>query len=50
MSCEKYEKGNDALLLMFKSKSFDRALASRIIANIPDINEPILNLDGHATT
>lgn len=50
MNEENYEKGNAELLLMFKSKTFDRAIASSIIAGIPDINQPILNLSGYSTT
>ena len=50
MNEKNYEKGNAELLLMFKSKTFDRAIASSIIAGIPDINQPILNLSGYSTT
>ena len=50
MKHEKYENGNVELLSMLKSKTFDRAIASRIIAGISDLNKPILNLTGHATT
>ena len=50
MNGKNYEKGNAELLLMFKSKTFDRAIASSIIAGIPDINQPILDLYGYSTT
>ena len=47
---KKYEKGNVELLSMFKSKSFDREKAALIIADIADINQPILDLNGYSTT
>ena len=47
---EPYSKGNPELLTMFKNKVFDYAVAREIIADIPDINEPILGLDGYPTT
>ena len=50
MNEENYEKGNAELLLMFKSKTFDCAIASSIIAGIPDLNQPILDLSGYSTT
>ena len=46
----KYEKGNEELLTMFKSKSIDREAAEQIVAGIADLNRPILDLDGHSTT
>ena len=46
----KYEKGNADLLSMLKSKTFDCAIASSIVASIPDLNQPILDLDGYSTT
>lgn len=47
---EPYGKGNPALLTMFKSKVFDYAAAREIIADIPNLNEPILDLNGYSTT
>ena len=47
---EPYGKGNPELLAMFKSKVFDCAVARRIIADIPDVNKPILDLNGYSTT
>lgn len=47
---EMYEKGNTELLKMFKSKIFDRTIAAKIVADIPDINQPILDLSGYSTT
>ena len=46
----KYEKGNADLLSMLKSKTFDCAIASSIVASIQDLNQPILDLDGYSTT
>ena len=46
----KYEKGNEDLLSMLKSKTFDCAISSSIVASIPDLNQPILDLDGYSTT
>lgn len=45
-----YGKGNPELLTMFKSKVFDYAAARDIIADIPNLNEPILDLNGYSTT
>ena len=50
MDQEKYEKGNVELLTMFKNKSFDRNIATRIITTIADLNQPILDLSGYAST
>jgi hypothetical protein len=47
---ETYEKGNAELLHMFKSKCFDRNTASRLLAEIPDLNQPILDLNGYSST
>jgi hypothetical protein len=47
---EPYSKGNPKLLTMFKSKGFDYAVAREIIADISDLNEPILDLNGYSTT
>ena len=47
---DSYCEGNRELLTMFKSKGFDRAAAREIIADIPDLNKPILSLDGYSTT
>lgn len=47
---EPYGKGSPELLAMFKSKVFDCAVARRIIADIPDVNKPILDLNGYSTT
>lgn len=47
---EPYDKGNPELLTMFESKVFDYAVARDIIADIPDLNKPILNLYGYSTT
>lgn len=47
---ELYVKGNPELLAMFKSKVFDYAAAQEIIADIPDLNKPILDLNGYSTT
>lgn len=45
-----YLPGNTELLTMFKSKSFDKATATRLLTEIPDLNQPISNLDGYAST
>ena len=42
--------GNVELLTMFRSKSFDRVHAARIIQTIPDLNQPILDLNGYSST
>ncbi|MBP3371487.1 MAG: hypothetical protein J6L88_03075 [Clostridia bacterium] len=47
---ETYSVGNAELLKMFKCKTFDCSLARQIIENIPNLNKPILNLNGHSTT
>lgn len=47
---ETYCQGNPELLKMFKSKGFDCAIAKDIIADIPDLNRPILDLNGYSTT
>ena len=50
MNEENYKKGNAELLSMFNSKTFDRAIASSIIAGIPNLNQPILDLDNFEST
>lgn len=45
-----YMPGNTTLLKMFREPKFDKEAASRIIANIPDLNAPILDLDGYSST
>ena len=50
MEKEMYEKGNAELLTMFKSKTFEPQNAIRIVAEVSDLNQPILDLDGYSTT
>jgi len=45
-----YPPGNADLLQMFREPQFDKEVASRIIANIPDLNAPIIDLDGYSST
>ena len=50
LSNETYKKGNVELLNMFISKCFDRNTATRLIAEISDLNQPILDLNGYSST
>ena len=50
ISNEKYLPGNTELLTMFESKTFDREKAARILAEIPDLNQPILDSGSYSTT
>ena len=47
---ENYPPGNAELLTMIKNKAFDRETAKRLLAEIPDLNQPILDLNGYSTT
>lgn len=49
-SNDKYLPGNAELLTMFKSKTFDREKASRLLAEISDLNQPILDSGDYSTT
>lgn len=50
ISNDKYLPGNAELLAMFESKTFDRETAARILAEIYDLNQPILDNGGYSTT
>ena len=50
MNQENYGKGHAQLLSMIESETFDYTAASRIIAEISDINQPILDMSGCSTT
>ena len=43
-------QGNIKLLTLFRNKRFDKATASQLLAEISDLNEPILSLDGYSST
>ena len=45
-----YKPGNWELLTMIAGKSFDTKRASELIRDIPDIDQPIIDLDGYSTT
>lgn len=45
-----YPPGNVELLTMFKSQNFDKEAAAHLLAAIPNLNEPILNLRGYSST
>lgn len=47
---KEYVQGNMELLTMIRSKSFDRATAERVMSQITDLNDPVLDLDGYETT
>ena len=45
-----YPQGDIELLQMFKSKQFDKTTALRALERIPDLNQPILDLNGYSST
>ena len=47
---EIYAPGNVELLKSFNAPQFDKAAALRILTEIPNLNQPILNLGGFSST
>lgn len=45
-----YRQGNKGLLTMIAGEVFDRERATQILKEIPDLNEPILDLGGYPST
>ena len=47
---KQYPPGNPALLRLFQKIPFPRNRAKRLLQRVPDLNEPILDLNGYSTT